>query len=811
MIHPESLWRDLLFAFRVLFKRPIMTLVAILALSLSIGMTITFFSVINGIMLRPMPFPEPEKLHSVYLTDTPGTFSQTVFSRNQIDIIASADIFESSGSFFSGTINVSGDGTPERFDGAFISGDLMKTLGMDPLLGRHMSNSADVADEILISHTIWKDRYRSDPRIIGSYVRANGDDRRIVGVMPEGFHFPQSAQAWLPHAAYINPSDSSAGIQLMPIARLRDGLSKAQIDEGLEDLNKRIHSLEDEQTRGMTLKLLRFGKISWNSASLYFLIFTSSAVIFILVISCANVANLMIGQAASRGREMAIRCALGASRRRIALQILMESSVLAILATIGGFLYAAWAIDKSWDTQIWNLPYWINFQIDLKVVAFALGLMVFTALVAGILPAWQASRTDLNEMLKETNTSSNSFRLGRFTRMLTITQIAFAVALLFASGLTMMMVINVYRSDPGYPPEQILTMRMGLFAGDYPTKQSRDQFYSQLTQAVAAQPGVDSAAISSWIARIGNMKVPFRIENDDLRSPANLPYSNFESISPEYLKVMDSAVISGRGFLATDQLDSTPVILINNAFARQYLNGNNAVGTRLSLIIDKLGTGSPEPMPHTIVGVVSDIKVTGFNETTTIEPTIYFPYTQTNSQFMTLMVRSTGGDSAALFPSIQSEILKLDPHLPVYFITTMQDFIYDQVMPFRMLAEMFTEIGLLALFLAAVSVYGMIAFNVTQRRQEFGIRMALGANVRNILHLVLRQGILQFLFGMSIGTGLAALIGVVAHNFLVGTMVFDYRIYIAVITILGLVAALAFYLPTRRATRLSPMQALRYE
>lgn len=811
MIHPESLWRDLLFAFRVLFKRPVMTLVAIMALSLSIGMTITFFSVINGIMLRPMPFPQPEKLHSIYLTDTPGTFSQTVFSQRQVEILAKAEIFESLGSFFGGTINVSGDGTPERYDGAFISSGLMRTLGIDPILGNHLSDSSEVADEILISHQVWKERYRADPRIIGTYVRANGDDRRIVGVMPEGFHFPQSALAWLPQSAYINPSDNGASIQFMPLARLKNGLSKQQIDAALEELNQQIQSLRDEQTRGMALKLQRFGKVFWNSASLYFLIFTSSAVIFIMLISCANVANLMIGQAASRGREMAIRCALGANRRRIALQILMESSVLAVLATIGGFLYAAWAIDVNWDTQIWNLPYWIHFQMDLKVVAFALGLMVFTALVAGILPAWQASRTDLNEMLKETHTSSNNFRLGGFTRILTISQIAFAVALLFASGLTMMMVIKVYQTDPGYPPEQVLTMRMGLFAGDYPTQQSREKFFTELTQSVSTQPGVDSAAITSWIARIGNLKVPFVLENNELRSPENLLYTNFESISPEYLKVMDLAVISGRGFLNSDRHDSTPVVLVNHSFARQYLAGINPVGSRISLIIDRTASGSPEPIPHTIVGVVSDIKVTGFNETPSVDPTLYLPYKQANSQFMTLMVRSTGNDASSLFPSIQSEILKLDPHLPVYFITTMQDFIYDQVMPFRMLAEMFTEIALLALFLAAVSVYGMIAFNVTQRRQEFGIRMALGANVRDILKLVLRQGILQFLLGVFIGTGLAALIGMVAHNFLVGTMRFDYRIYMVVLCILGIVAALAIYLPTRRATRLSPMQALRYE
>lgn len=750
MIHPESLWRDLLFAFRVLFKRPVMTLVAILALSISIGMTITFFSVINGIMLRPMPFPEPDNLQSIYLADSADDFNQTAFSLDQINLMAESGIFESLGSFFSGTINVSGDGTPERYDGAFVSGNLMRTLGIDPVIGNHLSQSTEVSDEILISHNVWKEHYRSDSRIIGSYVRANGDDRRIVGVMPEGFHFPQSAQAWLPKAAYINLSEqNSSSVQLMPIARLKDGLSKPQIDAALKDLNQKIRNLENEQSRGMTLKLQRFGKVFWNSASVYFLIFTSSAVIFILLISCANVANLMIGQAASRGREMAIRCALG--------------------------------------------------------------LMIFTALIAGILPAWQASRTDLNEMLKESHTSSNSFRLGRFTRMLTVTQIAFAVALLFASGLTMMMVINVYRTDPGYQPEQVLTMRMGLFAGDYPTQQSRDQFYTQLTDAVSMQPGVDSAAVSSWIARIGNMKVPFIIENDEPPSPGNLSYSNFESISPEYLKVMNLAVINGRGFLHSDKLHSTPVLLINSAFARQYLNGIDPVGTRLSLIIDKMGTGTPEQKLHIIVGVVSDIKVTGFNETPSVEPTVYFPRAQANSHFMTLMVRSTGGDASTLFPAIQSEILKIDPHLPVYFITTMQDFIYDQVMPFRMLAELFTEIGLMALFLAAVSVYGMIAFNVTQRRQEFGIRMALGANVRNILHLVLRQGILQLFWGIFIGTGLAALIGLVAHNFLVGTMVFDYRIYIAIITILGLVAALAFYLPTRRATRLSPMQALRYE
>ncbi|HSH09964.1 MAG TPA: FtsX-like permease family protein, partial [Oceanipulchritudo sp.] len=524
----------------------------------------------------------------------------------------------------------------------------------------------------------------------------------------------------------------------------------------------------------------------------------------------ANVANLLVGRALARGREMAIRSAVGATRGRIIRQLLTESLLLSSFGAVGGLLYAAWAVDATMQSPIYSLPYWMDCELDWRVFVFVLGVMIITALVSGLVPAWQASKIDLNEMLKDTSHTSTSFRLGRLTRMLAVIQIAFSCALLFGAGLIARNVYHMATIEPGYDKDHILTMRMGLFPADYPEETDRDEFYRQLTEKVSKIPGVRTSSVSSWIGQFGNYKEPFLSARENSDKP-EMAYVYAESVSPSYFDTFGMKVLKGRGFFDTEADGTAHVAVVNQTFATKLYGNTDPIGRQVSPFIGKPLPEGESARTWEIVGVVPDIRVSDFTKAGEPEPIIYLPYRQTESQFMSLMISAEGASIEDLKPLIQNVILELDPNLPVYFAKTMGQYIEDQIYPYRVMANFFLTIGLMALFLAAIGVYGMLAFNVSRRRREIGIRMALGANTLRIVTQILRQGFVQVVAGLTVGTGLAYLVGQMTRNFLFGINPADPSVYGGVLLTLVGVAILAFFVPARRAARLSPMDALRYE
>lgn len=806
---------DFSYAFRVLSKRPGMTLLAILALATSLGMSTTTFSALNGMFFKPLPFEKPEELYNLLIFDE-GAESKAV----PIPVEALASIRELEGieglsGYYQGTINISGDGPPERFSGAFVSPNFLEVLGHEPLLGSTFSPSLKDDGEphqMLISERLWKDRYKGDPAIIGHTVRANGTPHTIVGILPPDFHFPTDSDIWVPLSRSVFPGGAADAIYILSVARIPESTDKVRLQAELDQLYQSWDDALYDNRASTFLTFKPFGRLELNQARVSYLAASIGAVIFILLVSCANVANLIIGRALTRGREMAIRSALGATRWRIARQLLTESLVLASLGAVGGILYALWSIDFAYNLELFsmNLPYWMDIRIDGTVIAFVIAMALLTALVSGLAPAWQASKTDLNEMLKDTSHTSTSFRLGRFTRILATIQIAFSCALLFAAGLVASNTLRMNNIELGYEAADKLTMRMGLFPHDYPTEEDRDAFYRELTERVSRLPGVRSAAVSSWIGQFGNPQEPLiLIENGT--PVGNVAYAYSESVSPGYFQTMGVELVAGRTFDNRDTRESAGVIVVNRAFSRMFFGDDDPLGRQVDLPSTKMPEQAPGSAPWTIVGIVEDLRVSNFIKPDESEPIFYTFNEQKGSAFMTLIADSEDARSEELQQAIQEVILTLDSHLPVYFTTTMQGVIEDHIYPYTLMSDFFLTVGLMALFLAAIGVYGMLAFNVSRRRREIGIRMALGADSRRIVGQVLRQGFVQVTFGILFGTLLAYIAGQLTRNFLLGTEPFNLPIYMGVLLILCGVAALAFFIPARRASRLSPMEALRYE
>lgn len=808
----HALLSDFLYAFRIFFKRPGLTLLAIFALAFSLGLSTHTFSILNGMFFKPLPYKDPQNLYVVYLQNPESEINPLPLPFEQFEQLRDQEIFEEVAGNYRGTINLSGNGTPKRCEGAFVTANFLDLLGAEPLMGRSFSTDTlqpGGPKEILLSHSVWESQFRSDPDIIGTSVRANGSDRTVVGVLPEHFHFPVNAEVWLPINQADFPASEENGLHVMIMGRLKKGGNpealQTRLDAFFED-----GSADREQRDSLQLRVQRYGQITFNSASQSFLLATISSVIFILLVSCANVANLLVGRALTRGREMAIRSALGATRLRILRQLLTESLVLSVLGGIGGLLYAVWAVDASLDSLMAGVPYWMNFQLDWRCFLFISLVILLTALVSGIVPAWQASKTDLNEMLKDTAHTSTSFRLGRLTRLLAVVQIAFSCALLFGAGLVTRNVYELSSVDPGYPGEEIFTLRMGLFEGDYPTEEDRDRFYRELKESVREIPGISGASLTSWIGQFGNYTEPFLVENAAGLPRVHYPY--LESVSPDHFQTLGLEVLQGRGIRDSDTAGSPRVAVVNQAFAEAHFPGESPLGRTIRMVGPKEAMADAGESPDwEIVGVVPTVRVSNFRRLEKEEPIVYLPFTQTPSFFMTLAVRSHPEPQADLQEKIEQAILQLDPHLPVYFPMTLREFVDRQIKPFQMIAQFFLVIGLMSLFLAAIGIYGMLAFNVSRRSREIGIRMALGADTRRIVSQVLRQGFLQVALGTAIGSALAAVVGGLTRNFLLAVNPLDPSVYLGVLFILTSVAALAFLLPARRAARLSPMEALRYE
>ncbi|HEV2915216.1 MAG TPA: ABC transporter permease [Pyrinomonadaceae bacterium] len=809
-----TLWQDLRYGLRTLSKTPGFTLAAVLALSLGIGANSAIFSVANAVLLRPLPYHEPERLVMIYGNLFKPGLDEIGASPPEVkDYREQAHVFERLACYTEGGFNLSGEGEPERISGAFVSADLFPVLGVGPFVGRTFNVEEDQpgSDQVVVlSHKLWQRRFNADPGVVGKSIGINGKSLTVIGVMPAGFQFPDSEiEIWKPLALDAEDwSENSRGSHyLNVIARLKPGVTQAQAQTEVQNIAERIRQQHSENyDNGFGAKIVsRHEQVVGQIRPV--LLILLGAVGFVLLIACANVANLLFARAATREREMAIRTALGAGRGRIIRQLLTESLLLAVAGGALGLLLALWGVDLLVALAPNDIPRLGEVGLDLRVLGFTVMVSLVTGVLFGLAPALRLSKPDLQESLKDgARGAGEGFRRQRMRNLLVVSEVALSLVLLIGAGLMIRSFIQVQKISPGFNPERVLTMRLSLPQSKYAEPQQQRAFFRQLVGRVEALPGVESVGAVNFLplSKTGNMW-SFAIEG---RGNAVGPNLNFRMISPDYFRTIGIPLKRGRQLTEQDREGAPPVAVINETMARTFFPGEDPIGKRLKLASES----SPFPW-LSIVGVVGDVRHYGLDEEA--KPELYVSYLQPllpnfNVSSLFLAVR-TGAEPAGLTAAVRKEVAALDKDQPIADIKTMEARLSDSVAPRRFNMLLLGIFAALALALSIVGIYGVMSYAVTQRTHEIGVRMALGAQTRDVLRLVVGQGMILALAGVALGLVGAFALTRVMTSLLFGVSPSDPTTFALVAIVLAAVALVACLIPARRATRIDPMEALRYE
>ena len=808
-----SLWQDLRYGLRMLWKQPGFTAVAVVALALGIGANTALFSVVNAVLLRPLPVAEPAALVNIW-----GTNPQADETRENPSFLNFADWREQSHGFqsvaaYTNTFaTLTGNDAPEALDGLATSPELFATLGVQPIMGRTFTaQETQAADApIVISQELWRRRFGARSDIIGQPVTLDGRPRTVVGVLPARFKFPFDASAvkdfWTP----LNPNDelnTKRGVgYLNVIARLKPGVTLAQAQGEMDTIAHRLAAQypENNSGRGVTLISTYEDTVGGVRPALLVLL---GAVGFVLLIACANVANLLLARATRRQREIAVRTALGATRWRVVRQLLTESLLLSLAGGACGLLLALWGVDALASVLPEDVPRVREIALDGRVLAFTLGIAVLTGLVFGLAPALAASRLDVNEALKAGGRGTGGWRRNRLRSFLVVAEIALSLVLLVGAGLLLKSFVRLREINPGFKPERALTLSVALPTAKYETPEVQARFFQQLLTQMAAAPGVQATAAIFPLPFSGdNARGNFEVEGRPVESQSEAPSALSYIISPDYLRAMSIPLLKGRDFNERDTAATPRVALINETLARRFFAGEDPVGRRL--VISSFAD-LDKPATCEIVGVVGDVKHDGLDAEAEAE--YYLPHQQATLPFMTLVIRGTNDKPTTLVAGARAAVAQLDKDLPITDIKPMNEWLAASVAPRRFNMLLLGGFALLALCLATVGIYGVMAYTVAQRTHEIGIRLALGAQARDVLRLVVGQGMLLTLAGVVMGLcGALALTRVLA-TLLFGVTATDPFVFAGVTLLLGLVALIACLVPARRATRVDPMIALRHE
>ena len=831
----DSFRQDVRVGLRVLFKEKSFCFLAVLVLALGIGGATTQFTVVNAIVLRGFSFPHPEQLVSVGLIDPKATVQNNNFGNGQIptaqdyeDLKAAQKSFSMMAGYLSGsTINVTYNNNPQRYTGGYVTEDIFKIIGVSPVLGRDFTaedNKPGVEKTVILGDEIWRRDFNADPKIIGQGVRVNGKAATIIGVMPVGFKFPFSEELWTPlyNEFPVTPrGDLRLGANNNAPAvmgRLKPGVTLDQVNAEFIGLAR--HLAEDYPktnqnfTSASVQPLLNAVTFVGLRQTVWAML---AAVILVLLIACVNVMNMQFGRAALRAKELAIRGALGATRWRLVRQMLTESLVVAVFGAIAGVLIAYWGVDmlaKAIAASPQPPPYWWQFTIDGKVLAFTLIITLIATLVSGLVPAYLSARANAAEIMKEGGLGNSNRLVNAITRILVVGQIALTAALLIAATLQVKSIRNQTKLDYGYNENSVYTARMALMEGAYPTQEARSQFFKRAIRELRANPQFDSVALTSRFRMTFSGAGQYEVDGKSYLTARDRPTGNYESVSDNFFGTIGLKTLEGRDFTLDDVDSKQPVAIVNASFARKYWGNQSALGHQVRIF----NPGQPQQW-RTIVGVVPDTLMQGPFDQQTETAGFYMPLLGSDliTQFCTIVVRPRGGERAeTLGPALSRAVAQLDPDLPTYFPGTPAAFHHEVLSANRLTATLFTIFGIVAFILSAVGLYGVMSFSVSQRTQEFGIRMALGADAQRIFRMVMTQGAWQLAIGLVLGAGgIALLLGVVAaaalKNILFKVNALDPTIYFAVAGMLTLVAAISCFVPARRATRVDPIAALRYE
>jgi len=803
----QALLRDVRYAWRSLLRSPGLTIVATLALTLGIGLTTTMFSIVYGALMRGLPYPDGDRIMAIGRANPAKDIrNQSLPIQDFVDYRKQQQTFTDLAGSTSGTIYVSGDEKPERFTGAWITANMFDVVGVRPLLGRTFRAGEDTpAGEkvAILSYTMWQQRYGADRNIIGHQLRVNGVPHTVVGIMPENFLFPDNDQIWVPLQTDPLSSPRGQGQFLSVIGKLKPGVSLDQGTVDLATISKRLAAEYKESNEGFTATVRNFVDQYIGNEPRQLLYTMLGAVFFVLLIACANVANLLLDRAAHRTKEVGIRTALGASRSHVVRQFLTEALVLSLVAAMLGVGVAYLGIGAfNRAITVTQVPFFIDIRLHPQVLLFTIAIAILTTLVSGAIPAIQSSRADINEVLKDESRGASSFRIGRISRGLVMLEVALSCGLLVAAGLTIKSVTKLGNMNPGFTTKNVFTARVG-FPVAYTDTVAQARFFDQAIERVAGLPGVQSAAIAVGLpgAQQGLNGTRFSLEGETYTKDKDYPTTRGTSVSPAFFSTLNIPIITGRGFTTADREGSLPVAIITRSFAAKYFKDKDPIGRRV-----RGGTAQSKAPWLTIVGVAGDV-FTG-DQKEPFSPVLFQPFAQQRSSFAYITAR-TAGAPMSLTAGVRTAVSSLNPDIPLYWVQTLDTAIAQQLWFVRVFGTMFVIFGGVALFLASVGLYAVMSFSVSRRIREVGIRMALGAQARDVVGMIFRQGIVQLAIGMTLGLALAFGIARLLSVILFQVEPRDPVIFSGVAAVLVAVGMLACLVPARRATLVDPLVALR--
>ena len=813
----ETLGRDIRYGLRMLLKAPSVSIVATIALALGIGANTAIFSVINAVLLRPLPFSNSEQLMAVWESDqTRGVLRGSYSYPNFMDLREQNHSFDQVASYHQSDFIMTGRGEPARLQGEVVTANLFQVLGVAPILGRTFLPNEDKPGDtglvVVLSQALFQRRFNSDASVLNQSVILDGKSYTIVGVMPGSFEFPiqnEPVQLWTTIAGDATgnePITTQRGAHFLhAIGRLKNGVSQQQAQVEVNTIAARLEQqYPDTNTHhGIKLEPALLALVGDIRPALLILL---GAVACVLLIACANVANLLLARAMTRHKEMAIRSALGASRMRVVRQLLTESVILSLAGGALGLLLAVWWSDLLVALGKNNIPRALHVGVDWRVLGFTLGVSVFTGIVFGLIPAIHSSRTELTESLKEGGRGSGEgARRNRTRGFLVVSELAVAVVLLVGAGLLLQSLWRLQQVRSGLNPTNVLTFSVALpdikYEGE---KQSR--FYEDLVAHLKLMPGVQSASNIIPLPLSGDrFGISFQIDGRPV-ARKDEPSADFFSVGVDYFRTMGIPIVKGRDFNDRDQHKTNPVIVVTESFARKFFPGEDPLGRRIQPGINTFD--NEHSTMREIIGVVGDIRNRSLNTEPT--PAYYVPQTQTPFDQMTVVVKTTN-DPRSVVTAVTKEVGALDRDLPVFGVKTMDEYLAASVAAPRFNTTLLSIFAAVALALTIVGLYGVMSYAVAQRTNEIGIRMALGAQTRDVMRLVVKQGVKLVALGLALGlVGSFALMRLLTA-LLFGVTKHDPLTFAAVSVLLAAVALLACYIPARRATRIDPLAALRYE
>ena len=801
----ESTWQDLRHSFRMMRKNPGFAIVAVVVLSLGIGANTAIFSVVSSVLLRPLPFPEPERIVMVFENNLAKGWDDFMVSPpNFIDWREQNHVFESVAAFRTGPLNLAGGLEPERVLGARISQNLFELLRAKVFLGRTFSTEEDLPGGdrvIIISYGLWQRRFGGDPSLIDQPIWVNGRSSMVVGVMPQGFQFPSRAEAWVPMAFNADDLRSRGAHFISVVARLRPGVSPQVAQADVDNITAGLQERYPRSNAGWGAKVTPLLEVTVGKIRPALMILLG-AVVLVLLIACANVSNLLLARATARRKEIGVRTALGATRRRLIRQLLTESLVLSLVSGLLGLVLAFWGVKLIVSISPESIPRSDQIAIDGRVLGVSMLVSVLAGIVFGTFPALQTSKLDLSDTLKETARSSSGGRGARIARnLLVVLEVSVSFALLVSAGLLIRSFLRVFDVDPGFRSENLVTMQMSLPQAKYPKAAQQTAFLDQVLDRIKSLPGMDAAAATSTLPFVGDYINSFTIDGPSTLAPNELASATYYSVTPEYFDAMGIPLVKGRYFNQHDAESAARVVIISETLAQRYFQKDDPVGRQI-----RINDGAK--IAREIIGVVGDVKQHGLESATTSQ--LYEPYAQAPLSSFTLTLR-TSSNPENLAPVIRSQIYAADPEQAVANLKTLNQIVSDSVASRRLTMFLLTVFAAIAVTLAAVGLYGVLAYSVTHRAHEIGIRIALGAEPGDVSRAVIGQALALSSVGGLIGLAGALAFAHLLSNLLFGVGASDPATYVAIMVMLYAVVFCASYFPARRATRVDPVIVLRNE